>query len=273
MNAKPSPLSGSDSRLLFTHRVLGKYEAQYFYDETAGYIFVGNPHWLDEAYSSAIAITDTGVLQRNVTNIDAVARAIIQHPHSFTKGVDLGGGYGIFVRGMRDAGFEFYWTDRYSQNLMARGFEAEAGRYSTATAFELLEHLENPLAMLKSAKELYDFDTCFFSATCFDEENVPDADWWYWAFETGQHISFFSLRSLNWMADQLGMKLWHVRGDVYAFSKLPWQQRQSGRVLRLTWRLIDRFLPVPSERTIARLNSLTTDDHFRLRDALRRRAS
>ena len=107
---------------------------------------------------------------------------------------------------MRDAGFDFYWTDKYAENLVARGFEARPGSHSTIVAFEVLEHLEDPLGVLKAAKAKFGFDTCFFSATCFDEDNVPDEDWWYWAFETGQHISFFSERTLHW----LGARAWNA---------------------------------------------------------------
>ena len=217
-----SPLTGRQCRELFRHEVIGRFDAQYFLDESIGYIFVANPIWLEEAYSNAIAVTDTGILERNQRNVDVVSKAILRERHPFTKGVDLGGGYGIFVRAMRDAGFDFYWTDKYAENLLARGFEAERGNHSTAVAFEVLEHLENPLAFLKAAQDEFGFDTCFFSASCFDERNIPGEDWWYWSFETGQHISFFSQRALHWLAGQMGMRLWHLKDDVFAFSSLSW---------------------------------------------------
>jgi hypothetical protein len=212
-----SPLTGREARPLFSHSVLDKYDAHYFYDDEVGYIFVSRPHWLQEAYSSAIAVTDTGIVMRNARNVNLIERALVQEGYPFSRGVDLGGGHGLFVRGMRDIGFDFYWTDNYAENLFARGFEAQTVTHSVAAAFEVLEHLENPLAFLRDHRNMYRFDTCFFSATCFDEQKIPDSDWWYWAFETGQHISFYSERALQWMARQLEMQLWHIKDDVYAF--------------------------------------------------------
>ncbi|MBK7438832.1 MAG: hypothetical protein IPK94_03535 [Saprospiraceae bacterium] len=51
---------------------------------------------------------------------------------------------------MRDYGFDYYWSDNYCQNLLARGFEAKQNEYFDAiTAFELFEHILNPLEEVK----------------------------------------------------------------------------------------------------------------------------
>ncbi len=215
---KKSPLSGFDCERLFSHEVLGKYKANYYYDKSIGYIFVDDPYWLEEAYDSAITITDTGILVRNNANVNRVSTAILMNSINVKKGVDLGGGYGLFVRGMRDKGFNFFWEDKYAENLMARGFEADEGVHEVAVAFEVLEHLANPLQFLQNAKLKYDFHTCFFTATCFDTNDLPDENWWYWVFETGQHISFFSKKTLEYMASQIDMNLTHFGGEFYAFS-------------------------------------------------------
>lgn len=252
------------------HNVLGKYQAEYFYDEKIGYIFVREPHWLDEAYTDAISAIDTGVLGRNLGNIELISRCLANNTrHQVSSGVDLGAGYGLFVRGMRDAGFDFYWSDKYAKNLMAKGFEAKPGAYEIAVAFEVLEHLTNPIEFLRNARVQFQFHTCFFSATCFDEEKLPGPDWWYWAFEGGQHISFFSQRALLWMAEQLEMQLWHIERDVFAFSNLEWQlpvERLGMKLWRRIRSRVDRLL-LP-QKAVSR-ESLLWSDHLKIRDRLR----
>lgn len=122
----------------------------------------------------------------------------------------------------------------FATNLFARGFEADDTPYAVATAFEVLEHLPDPLGHLIAMRDRYRFHTIFFSATCFDPGDIPDRDWWYWAFETGQHISFFSNNCLRHMADRLDMRLVHIKGDVYAFttaSSLSWPRGWQRRKL------------------------------------------
>ncbi len=62
--------------------------------------------------------------------------------------MDYGGGYGLFVRIKRDAGFDFYLWDKFTPNLFAKGFEsvlADRDQYELVVAFEVFDHFENPL--------------------------------------------------------------------------------------------------------------------------------
>jgi 2-polyprenyl-3-methyl-5-hydroxy-6-metoxy-1,4-benzoquinol methylase len=58
---------------------------------------------------------------------------------------------------MRDRDFDFYWSDKYSENLLARGFAANHGPYGVAVAFEVLEHLPNPIEFLRESKQPFEF--------------------------------------------------------------------------------------------------------------------
>ncbi|WP_170407934.1 class I SAM-dependent methyltransferase [Ruegeria arenilitoris] len=229
-----SPITGQVGTYLFEAKVIGHHSAKYYLDNSCGYIWVENPTWLEEAYSDAIALTDTGIVARNLKNTQSITQVMRANRLTHECGVDLGGGYGLLVRGLRDSGLDFHWSDPYARNLLARGFEAVDKNYAVATAFEVLEHLPNPLDFLTQARARYGFDTLFFSATCFDPHEIPHRDWWYWAFETGQHISFFSEKCLDYMAVQLGMRKVHLRGDIYAFTileKLRWPGRLQRRIL------------------------------------------
>ena len=268
-----SPLTGAESRWLFSHEVLGAHIADFYLDEQAGYVFAHDPFWLAEAYSSAITTTDTGCLARNIQNVQSIS-ACLQRNHKLAdEGVDLGGGYGLFVRGMRDAGYRFYWSDRYSENLLARGFEATDTIHPIATAFEVLEHTEDPIDFIRKSKNTSGFDTLFFSATCLDENKIPEPDWWYWSFETGQHISFFSLRSLKYIASELGMILWHASGDIFAFSESSWTLEQASKkptslAIRLWLRLQRNSNAVLKDTPETGPDSLTYDDHLEMAQRL-----
>ena len=255
-----APISGTPARLLFEETVLGRHRAKYYMDDAIGAIFVDSPNWLDEAYSSAISITDTGILERNIQNIRRVCDVLERGEIEYQRGVDLGGGYGLFVRGMRDQGHPFYWQDKYSENLVARGFEAADGKHEVAVAFEVLEHLPNPASFLIEMRERFAFETLFFTATLFDEASIPERDWWYWAFESGQHISFFSKRSLEAISEMLGMNLFEFGGDLFAFSTSDLAGVARGKTLLERLGFGRRRPP-----------SLTFDDHMLMVERLRER--
>ena len=65
------------------------------------------------------------------------------------KFLDYGGGYGMLVRLMRNYGFDFYYFDKYCQNLFANGFDLKdsaCSRFELLTAFELFEHFSEPVS-------------------------------------------------------------------------------------------------------------------------------
>ena len=117
--------------------------------------------------------------------------------------LDYGAGYGMFVRMMRDYGFNFYWYDKYCENLFAKTFESKYEHYDILTAFELFEHLSNPYADIDKIVKLS--DSIIFS-TELVPNNVPAVkDWWYYSPETRQHISFYTKKALNIIASKYGL--------------------------------------------------------------------
>ena len=63
-------------RPAFTAQVLAKYQADYEVCDSCGFLRVDKPHWLDEAYSSAIAAADTGLVMRNISIACKVAAVL-----------------------------------------------------------------------------------------------------------------------------------------------------------------------------------------------------
>ena len=200
-------------RPAFRHPVLGRYDVQYFQCGTCGLLQTETPYWLEEAYASAIACADTGIVARNIY-LSRVAAAVFwrlfRGQGSF---LDAAGGYGLFTRLMRDIGFDCYWSDPHAQNLVARGFEdaAHAGPYTAVTAFEVLEHLLDPLAFLSDLMRERGARTLLISTELFAGAAPEPASWWYYAFDTGQHISFYRRSTLEEIGRRLGLRLYSHR--------------------------------------------------------------
>ena len=51
---------------------------------------------------------------------------------------------------MRDIGFDFYRYDKFSENLLARGFEYKNGGIELITCFEAFEHFDKPIEEIEN---------------------------------------------------------------------------------------------------------------------------
>ena len=215
----------------FSAVVMSRFEAEFDYCTNCGFLCARNPHWLAEAYSTAIASTDTGLVMRNNTIARKLASVLFGVLGERGQGryADVAGGYGMLTRIMRDYGFDFYWSDKYCDNLMARGFEylPEIGPCHAITAVEIMEHLEDPVAFIREALRQTQASTFIFTTELFSGLPPDPEQWWYYSFETGQHIAFFQRRTLEVLAQKLGLSFasW---GGVHVFSKHPINERILG---------------------------------------------
>ena len=130
-----------------------------------------------------------------------------------------GGGYGIFTRLMRDIGFDFYWNDPHSTNLLARGFETKSKnyKYELVTAFEVFEHFAEPI---KEIESMFQFSgNILFSTELLPSTLPKPEEWWYYALGHGQHISFYSYRTLKYIAQKYGINLCTNGRGIHMFTK------------------------------------------------------
>jgi hypothetical protein len=190
----------SDAEILF------KYKIKYYKCPDCGFIQTEEPYWLDEAYSDAINHSDIGLLKRNSDLVCPTGNVLSKYFDSFKKFIDYGAGYGVFVRMMRDRGFDFYWQDKYCDNLYAKDFTyKEKEKYEALTAYEVFEHLPSPVAEVEEM--LKHSDNILFSTYLIPSENPKPLDWWYYALDHGQHVSLYTEKSLSLLAKKFGKNL------------------------------------------------------------------
>jgi len=258
-------ICGSLSSNAFKALVLGKHEATYNYCEGCGFLCAENPHWLEEAYSSAIASTDTGLAARNVyiANKLAVFLYLLMGERGNGRYVDIAGGYGMLTRLMRDIGFDYFWSDKYCQNLMANGFDytPEIGACSAVTAFEVLEHTEDPLSFIEESLKYGQTDTLIFTTELFNGKPPSPDQWRYYSFETGQHISFFQSRTLQILATKMELSF-STNGWLHIISK----SKINGALLKVYTGLLSI---VATQWVRHNLVSRTISDHYTLVDQLK----
>ncbi len=200
--------------------VLGKHCIAYYRCNECGFIHTEEPYWLEEAYSGAITESDVGLVGRNL-KLAIKAQAIITTWFDSSKCfLDFAGGYGMLVRLMRDAGYDFRWLDKYCHNLFAKGFEADVskrGNYELVTVFEVFEHLHNPLAEIENIAS-YSRNILFSTEIIPKEVPQPDS-WWYYGLNHGQHISFYTLQSLQAIAAKLSLNFYSNGCSLHLFTE------------------------------------------------------
>jgi hypothetical protein len=220
---------------LFQALILHKYHVQYYLCEHCGLIQTEKPYWIREAYQSPIIAADTGLLSRNLDLSRFTASLIFFLFNPKKKYLDFAGGYGVFTRLMRDIGFDYYWDDKYSDNYFARGFthqENQTSDYELVTAFEFFEHAESPLESIQTIFDQYRSRSLVFSTLLYQGDPPPE-NWWYYAFAGGQHISIYSLKTLQYLAEQLDFYLYSDGASKHLLTQ--------NRISTSKYRIITRY--------------------------------
>jgi hypothetical protein len=220
------PITGHSMRPLFKVKVLGRYDAEFFICPESEIILTPEPGWLAEAYASAITATDVGLVGRNLSNREHTSWLLSFLELERGPYLDLGGGYGLFTRLMRDAGFDFHTTDPYCENIFAKTHEPGPDFLAQAlTAFEVFEHITDPLTFVREAFARYGTRNLIFSTYTYGN-TVPALDWWYWCFETGQHITFYSRHTLATLAEKLNCYYFSINDGFHVFNERPLTPKQ-----------------------------------------------
>ncbi|MBE9007440.1 glycosyltransferase [Fortiea sp. LEGE XX443] len=210
----------SDAHIFAKSIVLSQYEVDYFQCSNCGFVQTEEPYWLDEAYSDAIARTDIGLVFRNNNLSRRAAHIIFNIFDHEAKFLDYGGGYGLFVRMMRDFGFDFYWDDKFCTNLFAKSFEfdeAKNATYELVTAFEVFEHFTNPIEEIENILKIS--KNILFSTEILPQNNPKPNEWWYYSPHDGQHISIYTIKTLSKIADKYNLNLYSDGSSLHLLTE------------------------------------------------------
>lgn len=205
-------ICNNNNKSQFKSTIMNKYIVDYFHCAKCGFLQTEYPFWLEEAYAEPINITDTGYLQRNLY-LSQKLTIILRHMFDKeAKYLDYAGGYGVFVRLMRDVGFDFYWDDKFTANLFAKGFEYKMGGVGidAITTFESFEHFVSPVEeidnMLNISKNI------IFTTNLLPDPIPKPDEWWYYGLEHGQHISFYSHNTMKFLANKYALNYYYLGG-------------------------------------------------------------
>ncbi len=209
-------ICNQSNKKIFSAKLLNKYEIEYFHCDNCGFLQTEEPYWLEEAYSESINISDTGYLQRNISLSKKIAILLTLFFDRNAKFLDYAGGYGVFVRLMRDIGFDFYWDDKYTENIFAKGFEYRNDNIGAITTFESFEHFVHPLEEIE--KILTISKNIIFTTLMLPNPVPYPKEWWYYGLEHGQHISFYDKRTFEYIAKKYSLNYIYV-DDLHILSE------------------------------------------------------
>ena len=194
-----------------------KYILNYFECSNCSYVQTQKPIWLSEAYKDAVNASDTGIMARNTSNVNLVIATLSLLRKKKGKVVDCAGGHGILVRMLRDQGVNAFWSDPYAANLTARGFEHYNEKADLVTAFEAFEHFIYPCQEVD--KFLSIAPNILLTTTLIPSPTPYPAQWWYYGLEHGQHIGFFRVKSLLYIAKKYGLHLLTDSNSIHLFTQ------------------------------------------------------
>ncbi len=237
-------------------KYIEKYDVGFFECSACRYIQTETPYWLTEAYGRTISASDTGIMVRNLYNSRLVLATLYLLDALDGVVVDFAGGYGILVRLLRDLGIDTFWSDKYSENLVAFGFEYKGEAAHLVTAFEAFEHFVHPKEELAA---LFDVAPNVLISTEIAPSPTPlQKEWWYYGPEHGQHIGFFRVETLRQMAASHGKRLVTDGRYYHLFTDQPlslWK-----------WRLTRKIISKLPSLLAGRLKSKVWSDHQYISD-------
>jgi hypothetical protein len=210
------------AQFAFRKKILRKHDVAFFRCAECGFLQTEEPFWLAEAYASPLSPLDVYLIARPLGLGEVTKNVILNYFDNTKKFLDYGGGAGVFTRHMRDLGFDFYRQDKYANNLFSRFFDVndlprEEQKFELVTCFEVLEHLAHPL---HEFAEMFAYGSNVLCGTqvqpCVALQDL--AAWDYLGELHGQHVSFYTTRSMEVIARRFGCNYYSDGVGLHLFT-------------------------------------------------------
>ena len=220
MNKSSCRVCKSPVTKIFSGSLLENYSVDYFQCPFCGYVQTTEPFWLEEAYSKPINDVDTGLMMRSFWHRNITSTLIYILFNKRGMFLDYGGGYGVFVRLMRDIGFDFLWQDKHTKNLFAKGFEfneLDHNPVELLTCFEAFEHFFEPTIELENLLKIS--QNILLSTELIPDPVPMPSEWWYYGLEHGQHIGFFQKKTFEYLGKKYSLNFYTNGQNIHFLSK------------------------------------------------------
>jgi Methyltransferase domain len=175
--------------------------------------------WSEHIYNDEYRVVD-GEFEEIRPAVDAkVVQAYFGDLRSQAIGLDFGGGNGRTARLLRESGWTFDCFDPFGVDELKPD---RVGRYNLCTAFEVLEHLPRPVDSISTLlQKASDGPLMFMIGTALTDGQVNEATRlaWFYAGPRNGHISLFSRRSLQWLAQRFGLEYSNVSPSTHILSR------------------------------------------------------
>lgn len=161
--------------------------------------------WTREIYNGEYARLDPEYHGERAHRNASLLQFMFSRQRASIIGLDYGGGNGATSQSLRQIGFNFDSHDPFGFSDMT---PHKAGTYNLVTAFEVFEHVPDPVSTLATIMNyMADGPAILIIGTLSSDGRVDNRSrlaWWYAAPRNG-HISLYSKRSLATLAQKFGL--------------------------------------------------------------------
>lgn len=174
-------------------------------------------------YNDEYALVDPDYSQARPRENAAYLISMLGDRASAIKHLDYGGGSGVLAQVLREADWQSASYDPFADRSM--GVE-QLGRFDLITAFEVFEHVPDVNELMSNLRALLAPSGLVFFSTFLSDGNIHPQQrlaWWYASPRNG-HISLFSSRSLEILAEEYGLNFGSFSKNNHIFFSTvpPW---------------------------------------------------